>query len=84
MKETTKICLITGATSRIGLATAIGLSKLNFHVVFTSISQDEGEMTKAEIVSITSNRMVDFMKCDLNSLDEVKKLVTPLKHDIQG
>ncbi len=79
MKETAKICLITGATSGIGLATAIGLARMNFQVVFTSISHDEGERTQAEIISITANRKVDFIKCDLSSLDEVRKTCDTFK-----
>ena len=79
MKGSAKICLITGATSGIGMATAIGLAKLDYHIVFTTISIEEGEKTKKAIISKTLNPKVDFIKCDLSSFDDVKKCCSIFK-----
>lgn len=73
MGEPTKICLITGAASGIGLATAIGLAKLDYHIVFTAINHSEGGKAKAEILSNSSIQKVDYIKCDLSSFDAIKK-----------
>ncbi len=72
---TDKVCLVTGANSGIGKATALGLAKLNATVVIVSRDKDKGEAALYEIRSISGNKHVDSMVSDLSSLDSVRELV---------
>ena len=69
-----KTCLITGGNSGIGKATAIGLAKLGATVVIVSRDKDKGEAAIFEIRSLSRNKDVDSMVCDLSSLDSVREL----------
>lgn len=71
---TGKTCLITGGNSGIGKATAIGLAKLGATVVIVSRDKDKGEAAIFEIRSVSRNKDIDSMVCDLSSLDSVREL----------
>lgn len=71
---TGKTCLITGGNSGIGKATAIGLAKLGATVVIVSRDKDKSEAAIFEIRSLSRNKDVDSMVCDLSSLDSVREL----------
>ena len=58
-----KICLITGANSGIGKATAIGLAELNATVVMLCRDQERGEIAQKEIIELTGNENVDLLLC---------------------
>ena len=45
-----KICIITGANSGIGKATAIGLAKMNATIVMMCRSKERGEEAQKEII----------------------------------
>ena len=68
-----KAVLITGATSGIGKATALELADMGATVVIIGRDQEKGKRVMEEIASATGNQALDFIKCDLASLDEVKK-----------
>jgi len=68
-----KVVLITGATSGIGKATAVELADMGATVVIIGRDLDKGKRVTEEIASATGNQAIDFIKCDLASLDEVKK-----------
>ena len=68
-----KVVLITGATSGIGKATALELADMGATVVIIGRDQEKGKRVMEEIASATGNQALDFIKCDLASLDEVKK-----------
>jgi NAD(P)-dependent dehydrogenase (short-subunit alcohol dehydrogenase family) len=78
-----KICLITGANSGIGKATAIGLAELNAKVVMLSRDQDRGEIAQKEIVELTGNNNVDLLLCDLSSQESIRKFVSEFKKKYQ-
>src|SRR5919107_2493737 len=69
-----KVCLITGATSGIGRATAIGLAKMGARVVMVGRDRDRGEAALAEIKEKTTNPSVDLMLADLSSQEEIRRL----------
>ena len=77
---TGKVCLITGANSGIGKATALGLAKLNATVVIVSRDKDKGEAAQLEIRTRSGNKNIDSMVCDLSSQDSVRELA----HDFKG
>ncbi len=71
---TGKVCLITGANSGIGKATALGLAKLDATVVVVSRDKDKGEAALLEIRTRSGNKSVDAMVADLSSQDSVREL----------
>jgi retinol dehydrogenase 12 len=69
---TKTICLITGATSGIGKATAMELAKRGMHIVFTTRNDERGKKVQQEIIEKTHNPDVDVMQCDLASFASIQ------------
>jgi retinol dehydrogenase 12 len=69
-----RICLITGATSGIGKATAIALARLGATVVVHGRNQQKCEATVAAIRKETGNPHVEWLTADLASLQETRRL----------
>lgn len=79
-----KICMITGANSGIGKATAIGLAEMNATVVMVCRNKERGEPAQKEIIEKTGNKNVDLLLCDLSSLDSIRNLATEFKNKYQN
>jgi retinol dehydrogenase-14 len=71
-----KTCLVTGATSGIGKATAIALARLGATTILVGRDHQKGKATAEQITSLTSNRDVAFLQADLSSLSGVRALAT--------
>lgn len=67
-----KTCLITGATSGIGKATAVSLAKMGAKVVFTARDLEKAKIARDEIIAASGNKAIDFLECDLSSLSSVR------------
>ena len=78
-----KICLITGANSGIGKATALGLAESGAQVIMVCRNKDTGETARREIVEQTGNDSVDLLIADLSSRDAIKQLVNEFKLNYQ-
>jgi len=78
-----KICIVTGANSGIGKATAMGLAKLDATVVMLCRSKERGEEAQKEIIELTGNSNVDLMLCDLSSQKEIRSFVSEFKSKFQ-
>jgi len=62
-----KVCLITGANSGIGKATALGLAKLDAHVVMLCRDKSRGEKALSDIITESGNESIDLLVADLSS-----------------
>src|ERR687889_1453723 len=74
-----KVCLITGATSGIGKATAMGLANMGAGVVMVGRDRGRGEAALAEIEEGSPNVSVDLMLADLSSQEEIHRLADEFK-----
>ncbi|MBY8986853.1 MAG: SDR family oxidoreductase [Candidatus Lokiarchaeota archaeon] len=79
-----KICIVTGANSGIGKATAMGLAKMNATVVMVCRSKERGEVAQKEIIELTGNNKVDLLICDLSSQKEIRDFATEFKSKYQN
>ena len=71
---TGKTCLITGATSGIGRATATALAGMGASLVLVARDRARGQATVAEIAQRTGNRDVALLFGDLSSQAEVRRV----------
>jgi NAD(P)-dependent dehydrogenase (short-subunit alcohol dehydrogenase family) len=62
-----KICLVTGATSGIGKATALGLARSGATVAIVGRDRVRGEAARDEIRNASGNPKVDLLLADLSS-----------------
>jgi retinol dehydrogenase 14 len=74
-----KVCLITGATSGIGKATAMGLANMGASVVMVGRDRGRGEAVMAEIKEKSANASVDLMLADLSSQEQIRRLAGEFK-----
>ncbi|HJO23942.1 MAG: SDR family oxidoreductase [Myxococcota bacterium] len=69
-----KTCVVTGATSGIGEATALGLVRMGARVVIVGRSQARGQATLARLQAAGSADRVDLRLADLASLADIRRL----------
>ena len=69
-----KVCLITGANSGIGKATALGLAQMGATVVMVCRDRARGEEAQREIKMKSGNDAVDLLIADLSSQQAIRQL----------
>lgn len=69
-----KNCIVTGANSGIGYATAEGLASRGATVYMVCRNKERGEAALSEIQSVTGNKNVYLEVCDLSSVREINSL----------
>jgi retinol dehydrogenase 14 len=74
-----KVCLITGATSGIGKATAMGLASMGASVVMVGRDRGRGEAALAEIKEKSANVSVHLLLANLSSQEEIHRLADEFK-----
>jgi len=78
-----KICLITGANSGIGKATALGLVKMGATMVMVCRDRTRGEDARAQIEATTGNSSIDLMVADLSSQVSIRQLAKDFRTKYQ-
>jgi len=82
MAETTRrdrTCLVTGATSGIGQATAIGLARKGARLILVARDPHRGEAAVAAVKAASGNPSVELVRADLASLDSVRTLAAGIR-----
>ncbi|XP_024030896.1 dehydrogenase/reductase SDR family member 12 isoform X2 [Morus notabilis] len=71
-----KNCIVTGANSGIGYATAQGLASRGATVYMVCRNKERGEAALSKIQSATGNQNVHLEVCDLSSVADIKALAS--------
>nr|XP_009792801.1 PREDICTED: dehydrogenase/reductase SDR family member 12 isoform X2 [Nicotiana sylvestris] len=71
-----KNCIVTGANSGIGFATAEGLASRGATVYMLCRNKERGEAALTKIHSITGNKNVYLEVCDISSVNDVKSFAS--------
>ena len=71
---TGKTCLVTGANSGIGRAIARELAARGSRVLMVARSRERGEAARSRLSSLTKNRNIELLVCDLASQRQVRDL----------
>ncbi|KAK1555670.1 hypothetical protein Q3G72_029762 [Acer saccharum] len=71
-----KNCIVTGANSGIGYATAEGLASRGATVYMVCRSKERGEAALSAIRSKTGNQNVHLEVCDISSVNEIKSFAS--------
>jgi len=74
-----KTCILTGANTGIGKATAFGLAKMGATVVMVCRSLERGEAAMAEIKRGSGNDSVSLLLADLSSRAAIHRLAADFK-----
>ncbi|GHO61588.1 short-chain dehydrogenase [Ktedonobacter sp. SOSP1-52] len=75
-----KICMVTGANSGIGKATALALAQMGATVVMVCRDRARGEQARSEISTKSKNTAVDLLLADLSSQESIRHLVEDFQH----
>ena len=70
-----KICLVTGSSSGLGKATAMGLAQLGATVILGCRDKQRGEAALTEIRTASGNQLVEMMLIDLSLQHSVRSMV---------
>ncbi|RYR06440.1 hypothetical protein Ahy_B05g073776 isoform B [Arachis hypogaea] len=73
---TGKNCIVTGANSGIGYATAEGLARRGATVYLVCRNKERGEAALSEIQTKTGNQNVHLEICDLSSVADIKSFAS--------
>ena len=76
-----RVCLVTGATSGIGKATATGLARLGADLVLVARDPARGAATMAEIRSVTGNPRIELLQADLSSQAAIRQAAEDYRRD---
>ena len=75
-----KICMVTGANSGIGKATALELAQMGATVVMVCRDRARGEEAQNEITTKSRKNAVDLLQADLSSQQSIRHLVENFQH----
>jgi retinol dehydrogenase-12/retinol dehydrogenase-13 len=73
VSDRARVCVVTGATRGIGLATATALAKLGAEVVLVGRDQARLDAARREITRVASNARIASVTADLASLESARR-----------
>jgi NAD(P)-dependent dehydrogenase (short-subunit alcohol dehydrogenase family) len=73
-----RVCIVTGASSGIGKATALELARMGATVALVCRNPKRAEAARAEIQTATGNEAVEVLLADLSSQAEIRRLAQEL------
>ena len=76
-----RVCLVTGASSGLGLATSTGLARLGATVIMLCRNIDRGSAARDRVRSDTGNANVSLVVADLASLDQVRRAAAEIARE---
>jgi NAD(P)-dependent dehydrogenase (short-subunit alcohol dehydrogenase family) len=79
--ENPKICLITGATSGIGKATAVSLAQKAYKLLLVARSREKGESLQQEILGMSPSAPPELYIADLSSQSSIHTLVKTIQRN---
>jgi NAD(P)-dependent dehydrogenase (short-subunit alcohol dehydrogenase family) len=71
----TKVCIVTGSSAGLGLATAKKLVAKDFHVIFACRDEVKTMLLLQKLKQESGRSNFEFMKLDLGSFDSIKQFV---------
>lgn len=84
MSMKNRICVITGANSGIGKATALGLAEMGASIIMICRDKNRGEIARQEIIEKSGNQLIDLLLCDLSSQKSICDFVSDFKQKYQN
>jgi len=74
-----QICVITGATSGIGRATALQLGRMGANLLLVGRNEKAGRSVVAQIAKRPGSGSVEFLRADISSLADVHRVAEELR-----
>ena len=79
-----RICILTGATSGIGEATAEALVKKGFDLVLPCRDLDKGADLKKRLLQLNADAKIDLYLCDISSQSSIRNFVFEVKKSYES
>ncbi|MFB3042685.1 MAG: SDR family oxidoreductase [Nitrososphaerales archaeon] len=78
-----RVCMITGTTSGIGKATALGLAKMGATVIMVARNEADLRVAIDDIKEKTANESIDLIVADLSSQESIHRLAEDFRNKYQ-
>ncbi|MCZ6648605.1 MAG: SDR family oxidoreductase [Thaumarchaeota archaeon] len=78
-----RVCMITGTTSGIGKATALGLAKMGATVILVARNEADLRAAADDIKEKTANESIDLIVADLSSQESIHRLAEDFRNKYQ-
>ena len=78
-----RVCMITGTTSGIGKATALGLAKMGATVILVARNEADLRVALDDIKEKTANESIDLIVADLSSQESIHRLAEDFRNKYQ-
>ncbi len=76
-----RVCLVTGASSGIGKATALGLAHMGGTIILACRDSTRGENARREIIEASRNPEITLMLVDLSSQESIRSFAESFKQN---